>query len=255
MFKKGNTVRVDALKVEKQNKKKRIEKAQIANYKGRHPEITTRKKSILLKKFKLEKQRKMQNKSEFEKSAQYENPFKTSNKDILKNLNVEYIENNCYTEQVPIKIKKPKHIYDECDCNNYLCDLCQNKKIKNKEWQPVKIKRYDNKGWGIETVKCIGKNVLIIEYVGEIIDEDQKEMEWEINNQYLYQVNKNSFINAFYKGNESRMANHSNKPNTRFEKRKVEGITRVFLYSKQHIAHNCEITVDYGDSFDTEHFV
>ena len=78
-------------------------------------------------------------------------------------------------------------------------------------------------GTGLKTLTDIKKDEFVVEYVGEVVSESayMKRMDClgkSNRHFYFFAVDKDEYIDAFYKGNYSRFINHSCDPNCRSEK-------------------------------------
>lgn len=104
---------------------------------------------------------------------------------------------------------------------------------------PFKTKE---RGWGLKALQDIKKGQFVIEYVGELIDEEECEKrlknkhETSENNFYFLTIDKERIIDAGPKGNLARFMNHSCHPNCETQKWMVNGATRVGLFAL------CDIT-------------
>lgn len=100
---------------------------------------------------------------------------------------------------------------------------------------------------------------MVQEYVGEIIDEEEKEKrlkEWTRDhpndpNFYVMALESGWFIDARVKANLSRFVNHSCDPNCRLTAMNVNGHMRVGIFSLRDIAPGEFLSYDY--QFDTKH--
>jgi hypothetical protein len=132
------------------------------------------------------------------------------------------------------------------------CDLfCTNKNFQKKNNADIKTFKTDQKGWGVKANVKINANVFIIEYVGEVIDEDEfkKRMKIYIKEKsecfYTMELTKGIFVDSTKRGNISRFFNHSCDPNCEAIKWEVDNKLRIGLFSKRTIAANEELTFDY----------
>ena len=91
----------------------------------------------------------------------------------------------------------------------------------------------------------------IIEYVGEILDQEQfEERAEQYNNEgqlhfYFMTLQSNQIIDATRKGNLSRFMNHSCNPNCATQKWIVRGRLRIGLFAVRRIKMGTELTFDY----------
>lgn len=77
------------------------------------------------------------------------------------------------------------------------------------------VKRSAIHGWGLFTKEDIGKDEMVIEYLGEIIrnriadEREKKYTERGLGSVYLFRLNKDYVVDATMKGNVGRFINHS----------------------------------------------
>lgn len=139
----------------------------------------------------------------------------------------------------------------ECRRNCKAGDRCANQRFQKSIYSKVDVQKSGHKGWGLfaaETIKC---GTFIIEYIGEVINlkEYQQRFRCLINkrsdNFYLLSLDRKLFIDAGFKGNEARFANHSCEPNSNIEKWTVNGVTRIGFFANKNIPTGSEITINY----------
>ena len=158
--------------------------------------------------------------------------------------------------------KSKEQCCDECINKNILemeCDrsncsvgssLCKNRKLQQKKWKNVEIRKTKKKRYGLFSLMDIKKDEFVIEYVGEIID--KKECYKRLRNDYkdnknLYIMNIGKYyIDATKKGNNARFINHSCDPNCIAKMIKVKNQDCVAIYSLKNIDKNQEITFNYN---------
>ena len=142
------------------------------------------------------------------------------------------------------------------------CNLgppCSNRSLGNRNVAKCELKREPGKGWGLVTVNGVKKGELVQEYVGEVIDEEEKKTrlrEWDRDhpddsNFYLMALDSGWYIDARNEGNLSRFINHSCDPNCELVPFDVGGYMRVGIFSLQDIAPGQFLSYDY--QFDTKH--
>lgn len=59
--------------------------------------------------------------------------------------------------------------YRLCPCKQE----CENRRMQLRKWQKVEMVHDQHKGWGLITKDDIPKNDLVVEYVGEVINEEE----------------------------------------------------------------------------------
>lgn len=106
-------------------------------------------------------------------------------------------------------------------------------------------------GWGLRTGEHIKRGELVIEYVGEVVDEEtmlRRTREAAARNDdhvYMMEINSNAIIDARFKGNMSRFINHSCDPNCQLEKWNVNGIMRIGIFALRDILPDEPLSYDY----------
>jgi SET domain-containing protein len=104
-------------------------------------------------------------------------------------------------------------------------------------------KRQQGKGWGLITVNGVKKGNLVLEYVGEVIDEKMKRSRlerWSKDhpndpNFYTMQLEPTWYIDATEKGGLSRFINHSCGPNCHLLPVNVAGHMRVAIVALRRV--------------------
>lgn len=103
---------------------------------------------------------------------------------------------------------------DLCKCGSE----CVNRLTQRRKEYPLCLHKTKNRGWGVKALTNIPKNTYIIEYVGELIGQEEAGSRAET--AFLFDLNIEGeevtyTIDAFNYGNLSRFINHSCLPNTR----------------------------------------
>lgn len=115
----------------------------------------------------------------------------------------------------------------------------------------MKIVKTEKCGSGIVADEDIKRKEFVIEYVGEVIDDKTcEERLWKMKhsgetNFYLCEINRDTVIDATYKGNKSRYINHSCCPNTEMQKWMIDGETRIGIFATRDIKRGEHLTYDY----------
>lgn len=96
--------------------------------------------------------------------------------------------------------------------------------------------RAEEKGWGIRTKEPLKAGQFIIEYLGEVVSEQEfrnRMIEQYHNHSDHYCLNLDSgmVIDSYRMGNEARFINHSCDPNCEMQKWSVNGVYRIGLYA------------------------
>lgn len=117
---------------------------------------------------------------------------------------------------------------------------------RSKKTLPFEIRGSRVHGRGAFATRRIRKGARVIEYVGERIDGDEADARYddesmEHHHTFLFEVGKDSFIDAAHNGNEARFINHSCGPNCAAYQ---EG-ERIFIEATQNIQPGIELNYDY----------
>ncbi|XP_035423135.1 histone-lysine N-methyltransferase ASH1L isoform X2 [Cygnus atratus] len=151
-------------------------------------------------------------------------------------------------------------IFAECSPNTCPCgEQCCNQRIQRHEWvQCLERFRAEEKGWGIRTKEPLKAGQFIIEYLGEVVSEQEfrnRMIEQYHNHSDHYCLNLDSgmVIDSYRMGNEARFINHSCNPNCEMQKWSVNGVYRIGLYALKDMPAGTELTYDYNfHSFNVE---
>ncbi|KAF8756806.1 hypothetical protein HU200_011022 [Digitaria exilis] len=134
-----------------------------------------------------------------------------------------------------------------CRCGN----KCANRSFQHRPMKKTKLITKEKYGTGLVTEEEIKKGDFVIEYVGEVIDDQTcEERLWRMKRLYrgdkfyLCEVSSNMVIDATNKGNMSRFINHSCERNTEMQKWTVDGDTRVGIFALRDIKKGEELTYD-----------
>lgn len=126
------------------------------------------------------------------------------------------------------------------ECNPKLCpagERCQNQMFESRLSPRLDVVYLKERGFGLVCREPINAGDFIIEYVGEIIDDNefkqrmsQKSLDRD-ENFYFLSVEKDYIIDAGPKGNLARFMNHSCDPNCETQKWSVNGLNRIGLFA------------------------
>jgi len=168
---------------------------------------------------------------------------------------------------------KPGRAVFECNSRCKCPPSCPNRIVqKGSKFAMCVFKTASGKGWGLRALEPIPKGSFVIEYVGEIITNDEAEkrgLEYDTNG-YTYLFDLDFFesespltIDATHCGNVSHFINHSCSPNLQVYNVFIDNIDaslpRIALFAKRNINVNEELTFDYqmtgemGDWDDSDH--
>ncbi|XP_059499069.1 histone-lysine N-methyltransferase ASH1L isoform X2 [Stegostoma tigrinum] len=144
-------------------------------------------------------------------------------------------------------------IFAECAPNTCPCDEhCCNQRIQRHEWvQCLERFRAEGKGWGIRTKEALKAGQFIIEYLGEVVSEQEFrnrmiEQYQNHNDHYCLNLDSGMVIDSYRMGNEARFINHSCSPNCEMQKWSVNGVYRIGLFALKDVMAGTELTYDYN---------
>ncbi|KAK1805371.1 hypothetical protein P4O66_019681 [Electrophorus voltai] len=151
-------------------------------------------------------------------------------------------------------------IFAECSPSTCPCgEQCDNQRIQRHEWvQCLERFRTEGKGWGIRTKEPLRSGQFIIEYLGEVVSEQEfrsrmMEQYFSHSGQYCLNLDSGMVIDSYRMGNEARFINHSCEPNCEMQKWSVNGVYRIGLFALKDMDSGTELTYDYNfHSFNTE---
>ena len=190
-------------------------------------------------------------------------------KQIGESEELNFIKRNIYLDKKFNKKVKDHGIF--CSCSSTLCGTdcscrillsscssscqcrceCTNKPFQQRRIKKLKLVQTEKCGYGIVADEDISPGEFVIEYVGEVIDENiceerlGKMKHKDETNFYLCQINGNLVIDATYKGNKSRFINHSCNPNAEMQKWIIDGETRIGIFASRYINRGEHLTYDY----------
>jgi uncharacterized protein len=126
---------------------------------------------------------------------------------------------------------------------------------KKRTKRPFEVRRSSIQGRGVVATRRIAKDTELIEYVGELIDEDEADRRYpwsddEPHHTFLFRLDNEMVIDAGPRGNAAKYINHSCDPNCEAVEDE-EG--RVFIYSLRDISRGEELTYDYNFILEEPH--
>lgn len=126
---------------------------------------------------------------------------------------------------------------------------CCNKRFQQNKFCATEVREAPGKGHGLFAMQDIKKRDLVIEYLGEIVSskEFQTRMRRANSEKHLYvmQLKPHVFLDARYKGSNSRYINHSCEPNCEILVWTVVDRLRVGFFAIKEIPKGTELTFDY----------
>ncbi|KAL9188870.1 hypothetical protein ACHAXT_011360 [Thalassiosira profunda] len=112
-------------------------------------------------------------------------------------------------------------------------------------------------GWGLFTDGPLKRGDFVVEYVGEVISQEEAERRGVIydkmNMSYLFNLSSDFTVDATRKGNLARYANHSTTPNIEPRMIQVNGDMRIGFFAKQDIAARSELFFNYEYNWNPSH--
>ncbi|CAB3223016.1 unnamed protein product [Arctia plantaginis] len=140
----------------------------------------------------------------------------------------------------------------ECGPTCRAGDRCNNRAFEKRLYPKLVPYRTPSRGWGLKTLEDIKAGQFVIEYVGELIDEEEfrrrmrRKHEIRDENFYFLTLDKERMIDAGPKGNLARFMNHCCEPNCETQKWTVLGDVRVGLFALYDIKAHSEVTFNYN---------
>ncbi|VVC34203.1 Zinc finger, PHD-type,Zinc finger, RING-type,PWWP domain,Zinc finger, FYVE/PHD-type,SET [Cinara cedri] len=140
------------------------------------------------------------------------------------------------------------------ECDPKTCPAgqkCKNQDFEKQLGPQLATFLTENKGWGVKTLENIKHGSFIIEYVGDLLNNEEfkKRMnEMQRNHEqnfYFLSLDNSVIIDAGPKGNLSRFMNHSCDPNCEAVKWVVDGESRIGLFALRDIAAGTELVFNY----------
>lgn len=106
------------------------------------------------------------------------------------------------------------------------------------------------KGRGLFTTQSLKKGQFVIEYVGEVCNEEtyqNRMMEYDGERHYYFlSLDSGYVIDASRRGNSARFINHSCNPNCTLQKWLVGKETRIGIFTLCDVPADTELTFDYA---------
>jgi len=147
-----------------------------------------------------------------------------------------------------------RRMFVACDPKTCPCgSFCTNGPFHKRKSPKLAPFLTEHCGWGVVTKEPIDRGSFVIEYVGEIINENEcGNRLWEAKacgerNFYLMEINSGTIIDARHKSNIARLINSSCKPNCETQKWRDAGTgeIRVGIFALRDIQPGEQLTYDY----------
>ncbi|VEN41544.1 unnamed protein product [Callosobruchus maculatus] len=111
----------------------------------------------------------------------------------------------------------------------------------------------EDKGWGVRTNQSIKCGEFILEYVGEVVSDDEFKRRMASiyihdTHHYCLHLDGGLVIDGHRMGGDGRFVNHSCQPNCEMQKWSVNGQFRMALFAQRDIQAGEELTYDYNFS-------
>jgi SET domain-containing protein len=136
----------------------------------------------------------------------------------------------------------------DCSCGAN----CQNQRFVQKQYSDVSVVKTDKKGYGLRANVDLAADMLIYEYIGEVINETtfrRRLVQYDeegIKHFYFMSLNKGEFIDATKKGNLGRFCNHSCNPNCYVDKWVVGDRLRMGIFTERYVQAGEELVFNYN---------
>jgi uncharacterized protein len=126
---------------------------------------------------------------------------------------------------------------------------------KKRTQRPFEVRRSEIQGRGVFATRKIPRGTEIIEYRGQIIDDDEADRRYpwsdeERHHTFLFRLDNGMVIDAGPRGNAAKYINHSCDPNCEAVEDEDD---RVFIYALRDIARGEELVYDYNFILDEPH--
>jgi len=143
-------------------------------------------------------------------------------------------------------------VYVECTrkCPNGA--ECRNQRISRHEYAKTQVVLTESRGWGLIAKEDLAEGALVIEYCGEMIDDEEctrRLNETEVTGKkdyYFFKLGPDLVIDAGPIGNNARFLNHSCSPNCKTEMWTIGAQQRVGIFTMQAVPKGTELTYDYN---------
>ncbi|CAI5745795.1 unnamed protein product [Peronospora destructor] len=161
----------------------------------------------------------------------------------------------CSADEIVVREKDgPYHSHsDDTTKDGRSETTCQNRSIALGRQKHVRMGRSNlgAAGWGLFVDDLVAKDEFIIEYIGEMVSQEEADRRGavydKVNRSYLFNLDTKTVIDSTRKGNKTRYINHSSKsPNCACKIMNVNSDFRIGLYATHDIQPHTELFFDYG---------
>ncbi|BDA47993.1 probable histone-lysine N-methyltransferase, H3 lysine-36 and H4 lysine-20 specific isoform at N-terminal half [Coccomyxa sp. Obi] len=137
----------------------------------------------------------------------------------------------------------------QCPCGEY----CSNRPFHALPMPKTELFLTENRGWGVKAAEHIPRGTFIVEYAGEVIEEQEcrrrmaQAKETGLQHFYMMELAPGLIIDARNKGNMARFINSSCAPNCESQKwhDAATGEIRIGIFAAQDIEPGTELAYDY----------
>ncbi len=138
----------------------------------------------------------------------------------------------------------------ECFPDKCEVQQCHNQRFQRREWVDFSLVKRGRMGYGVRTEQDLKRGQFVMEYVGDVIDEEEKSRRLEevgVRHHYtmLLDTAHSEYIDPSRAGNFGRFLNHSCEPNCETQKWEVLGEPRMGFFAKRDISKGEDLTFDY----------
>jgi hypothetical protein len=145
------------------------------------------------------------------------------------------------------------NVRDKYECLIGFCSKrCANMRMQRKQWCPsLRVRDAGDRGLGVFATEALPARAFLLEYVGEVIDEEEKVRRMEAyargaRHFYVMALMAGNYLDAAVYRNVAAYINHSCTPNCAAEFWSVGRETRVGLFASRALGAGEELTLDYG---------
>ena len=134
---------------------------------------------------------------------------------------------------------------------------CGNRNFQSRTWSKTVRFKEHAMGFGLKAGEDIAEGALVMEYIGEVIHEeemqkrmsDQRQFSPNDHDFYIMELQAGIYVDGKKKGSDSRFINHSCEPNCELDRWVVNGKMRIGIFAIKNIPKNTPLCYDY--QFDT----
>ncbi|KAL3531534.1 hypothetical protein ACH5RR_010856 [Cinchona calisaya] len=131
-------------------------------------------------------------------------------------------------------------------------EQCNNMRLLLRQHQRILLTKSDITGWGAFLKNSVNKNDYLGEYTGELISHQEADKRGKMydraNSSFLFTLNDEYVLDARYKGDKLKFANHSANPNCYPKVMFSAGDHRVAIFANENMEAGQEIFYDYNYS-------